>query len=91
MDDKRLLEFIRLIARSSPDSGPLEELAKILETQGEMNNAVLVHKAISAYREVSEDARTYSVLTELQLNIAHDRAEKRMEWESAHARSHARC
>lgn len=81
MDKERLLEFIRLIVRSGASTGPLEELADILETQRETENAKLVRQTVEDYREVYAEVGENSVLTKQQLDIAHQRAEQRREWE----------
>ena len=81
MDKNRLLEFIRLIVLSGAGEGPLRELADILETQGEIGNAMLVRQTMDDYNEVKDAVRESGFLTELELNIAHRRAENRREWE----------
>ena len=84
MDNKRLLEFIRLIVQSGAGAGPLKELATILENQGEADDAKLVRQAINDYPEVAAtDLRT---LTSDQLDIAHRRAEERRDREAEESR-----
>ena len=90
MDKERLLEFIRLIAQSGAGEAPLEELADILETQGESENAQVVRNSICDFPEVREAASGSQSLTEAQLNTAHRRANERRRWEILNA-PYGRC
>ena len=86
MDNKRLLEFIRLIVQSDAGVGPLKELASILENQGEADDAKLVRQAINDYPEVKTAATDLRTLTGDQLDIAHRRATERRKREAEESR-----